>query len=228
MKVLVDESVLRDIPEGESFVCLFSGGKDSGLALSMALETGRCDGLIHYLDHVNQESIFHKQKKDIIQAQARALGMTITYHQQQWWADWKELSKTYLRFRNRGVKYVVFGDLNGEENAKTQIILCQGAGLIPCFPLWKISYEVLISEIEKRNIKSIITTVNHHLIESKWLGKVFDRRAYEHFISLGVDPFGEGGEFHTTLVDADCFAEPLEYMIEEMKMLIHVRGYRNE
>jgi len=223
----IEKEKLRKMPIGEPFICMFSGGKDSGLALSMTINKGKPIALVHYIDENSKESIFHKQKCEIIEAQATALNLPVVYQYNKWWVKWNKIVKMYMEYKKQGVKYVVFGDLVSEDNAKTQVTLCQSAGLIPCMPLWLLPYEILLDEIKERNIKSIITIINDPLIESKWLGKVFDRQAYECFKELGIDPFGENGEFHTTLVDADCFKSPLNYKIianDSKKIVITVKA----
>lgn len=216
-KLHIIKNNIYKIPTNESFVSLFSGGKDSALALSIALETGNAIALIHYLDEDTDESIFHKQKRAIIEAQAKALGIPVIYQYRNWWARWNKLVKLYMDFKKRGVKYVVFGDLDANDNVKNQITLCRSAGLIPCLPLLKSPYDVLLNEIHERGIKCVISAIDSRLVDGSWLGKVFDRKAYEYFTEIGIDPFGENGEYHTTLVDADCFKHPLKYTISTKK-----------
>ena len=204
---------LRNIPFNESFICMFSGGKDCGFALSMALQKSKAVALIHCLDKDNHTSLFHEQTEDIVQAQANAFNIPIVYKNYKWWVRWDKIVKMYKEYKENGVKYVVFGDLRAEGNVDTQIKLCKSAGLIPCIPLYFLPYDYLINEMEKRNIQSIITTITHPSIGSEWLGRFFDRQAYEHFKQIGVDPFGENGEFHTTLINADFFNKPFQYDI---------------
>lgn len=217
--------LLRELPKGSPFVFMYSGGKDTGLALSIAIEQGIPFELIHCIDKENEESLFHEQKKEVMNAQALQLGIPIKYVSYKWWVRWDKMVKLFMDYKKLGVKYVVYGDLNSEGNVDVQIKLCKSAGLLPCFPLLFIPYEKLIDEIEKRKIKSIITTINHGSIKSKWLGKAFDKSVYETFCNFDIDPFGEGGEYHTTLVDADCFKESLQYTFvkaDKRKIIINI------
>nr|WP_296461185.1 hypothetical protein [uncultured Acetatifactor sp.] len=219
-----DLNMLRYIPKNAPFVFMYSGGKDSGLALSIALEYGKPVSLLHCLE--NDESLFHEQKRDVMNAQASQLNIPIRYLEYKWWVRWDKIVKTYIEYKEKGVKYVVFGDLNSEGNMDVQIKLCRSAGVVPCFPLAFLPYDCLLDEIEKRNIESIITTINHSSIESKWLGKTFNREMYHCFEILGIDSFGEGGEFHTTLVNANCFKGPLKYeftVVDDRKICINTK-----
>ena len=222
---------LRNLPlAGEPFICLFSGGKDCGMALSMAMQSGNAVALIHYIDEDNVSS-FHLQKREVIEAQSASLNIPVVYLYDNWWNKWNKLVKIFMEYEKQGVKYVVFGDLTENSNVKHQVTLCQSANIRPCLPLLSLPYEFLIDEIGKRNIKSVISTISHSLIENKWLGKVFDREVYGYFLKLGLDPFGESGEFHTTLVDADCFKYPLNYKITESngeKIIIKIKKKTND
>ena len=48
------------------------------------------------------------------------------------------------------------------------------------------------------------------------LGKVFDEEMYEKFNHLKIDPLGEKGEFHSTLIDLDLFEFSIKYNIESI------------
>lgn len=110
---------------------------------------------------------------------------------------------------------MVYGDLFREDNAQLKITLCQSAGLIPCMPLWHTPYEILGEQMEERSLTSIITVIKSPYIDLHWLGKAFYRYAYKEFSDLEIDTFGEYGEFHTTLINADIFKYPLNYQTTE-------------
>ena len=121
---------VRCIPKGEAFVCMFSGGKDCGLALSMAMQNGTPIALLHFLDEQNEESMFHNQKIDIIEIQSAALNIPVIFQKYKWWVRWSNIIKLYTSFRNQGVKYVVFGHLHIRNARSLQIKLCKNAGII--------------------------------------------------------------------------------------------------
>lgn len=67
--------------------------------------------------------------------------------------------------------------------------------------------------INKHEIISIISRINIEKLDSKWLGVAFNQEVYQEFMKLDIDPFGENGEFHTTVVDGKIFKNPLKYSI---------------
>ncbi|WP_270564206.1 hypothetical protein [Clostridium beijerinckii] len=205
------ENSFMDMPEGEPFICSFSGGKDSTIALSMACERGEKRGLIHWVDDDSKESAFHFQDLSIIKEQAQCIDVPLTITYDLPWRNRMELLRTYKNFAEQGIKSIVFGDIFVEDSVKLQSILCKMAGLIPRYPIWGKSHPELIKEINKRRIKPIITRINTSMLSEEWLGKAFNEEVYDAFCSLGINPFGENGEFHTTVVDADVYKKAMNY-----------------
>ena len=225
----VEEEKLRSLPENECFVCMFSGGKDSALALALAIKTGNLHELLHCTDMDTQQSVWHLQSLEVVKNQAEAISSRLKIITYSAWEGRTKLVKLYQHYVTQGVKSIVFGDLYEEKQAKLQVALCLSAGLIPRMPLWRRPFEELLNLLEVHQICSIITCLESEKIDSKWLGKKFDRSMYEYFRKLGIDPFGEQGEFHTTLVNADYFKKPLLYKIGDLdifpnnKRIIHIR-----
>lgn len=83
--------------------------------------------------------------------------------------------------------------------------------------LWEMPYDELINKLEAHKIKSLISIIRPPLLETKWLGQVYSRFMYEHFEAMGIDSFGEKGEFHTTLVDADIFSSSIRYHVDSIE-----------
>lgn len=208
-----------DMPKGESFICSFSGGKDSALALSMACEVGNAKGIIHWSDKEENSSIFHCQNLSIIKEQAKCMDIPLTIvHNIPWENTRLKLVNLYKDYRKQGIKSIVFGDILDENSLKYQVTLCRVAGLTPRYPIWRKSHSELMVELENRHIKTIITRINTDLLDAKWLGKVYDRTIYKTFCFLDINPFGEYGEFHTTVVNADIFKDEMRYSLDDSSM----------
>ena len=220
-----DVKKIREIPAGEKFVCMFSGGKDCGLALSKAISK-ECTpvALIHCLSEPHHMSLFHKQGRSVAQAQADAIGVSLRCIEYKWWVNWKETLKMFEEYKAQGVKFVLYGDLSLDEIVENHAYLCNLAGLIPCVPLFHVDYSSIIDEMEKRKIVSVITAVDPSVLDRSWLGREYNREIYNCFDKMGIDPFGENGEFHTTLVSGDFFTSKFEYssdLVDEQYLQIH-------
>ena len=218
----LSEKITRTIPKNELFICLFSGGKDSMLALSLAMQTGICKTLLHCTDDSSNYSLNSFQELQVIKHIAKAIEVPIFLYK----ANWKNLIELLKNYKNQGVNYVVSGDVRSEGIAKTHIYFCKCAGMIPCMPLWMRPYDELFSEIENEGIKSIITAIRHPFKEKQCLGRIYDRNLYEHFKYLNIDCFGENGEFQSTTIHANCFKNPfnVRYSIDEICQTTSLKG----
>lgn len=214
---------LRNLFPQEPFVCMFSGGKDCGLSLALALQQGNLCELLHCINQKTQQSIWHLQSQKIVEKQAWAISSSVKFVTFSAWERRTRLLRLYREYANQGIKSIVFGDLHEEQQAKLQAALCLSAGLIPRMPLWKRSYKELLELKKIYRIESVITCIKSNEIGSEWLGKQFDEKAYQHFKMLGIDPMGELDEFHTTLVDANYFKKSICYSFGEIENIFGIR-----
>lgn len=217
MEWIIENAVAQNVPQGEPFICLFSSGKDSVLALSIACAGGAIPVSLIYCDSeedvLNHDYTFHRQTLKNVRMQAERMGIPLEHHKGLWY-KWPSTAKVFCGV----VRYVVFGDLHLDDNLRIQRRLCEKLGMIPCFPLWNKEYDVLMDELERYNITTIITAIDpSSYITSNWLGKKFERNTYNSFCGLLIDSFGENGEYHTFVVDCSLFNRELEYRLEKQK-----------
>ncbi len=201
---------LRKVLEGERFICLFSGGKDSALALLKAMDTGQPIALVQCVSPPPHRSYYHHLPVEVAQKQAAALGVPLFVSQATPWDQPAQMIELYRSFASQGVQSVVFGDLHLERNARWQAALCEQAGLTPRMPLWQLEPELVLQEMQRRKIQSIITWVNPQKLSPRWIGKLYDGIAYRAFQQAGIDPMGEKGEFHTTFISCDLFSSSID------------------
>ncbi len=203
---------ISELKENMRFAVMYSGGKDSGLALSYSIRRGKLDSLIHCVND-NENTLFHNQSLQIIKEHSNRLKVPVYILQNKWWINWNKVVAKYMELKKRGVEVIVFGDLGSEDNIEIQYKLCVSAGLKAYFPLYNRLYDELMIELEKENIVSVITNLNDNRIEDKWLGEKFDMNAYREFKRIGIDAFGENGEYHTTIIGANFLGKPLKYTL---------------
>ena len=169
--MIVDPShSFLDMPLGEPFICSFSGGKDSVLALSLASEKGNAKGLIHWSNKLTSYvHVFMNSQFLIVKQQALNLDLPLTITSFSPKEHRLELLKIYEDFASQGIKSIVFGDIYLMDSVKLQSILCKKAGLIPRYPLWERNYADLMRNINKHEIISIISRINIEKLDSKWV-----------------------------------------------------------
>jgi diphthamide synthase (EF-2-diphthine--ammonia ligase) len=56
---------------------------------------------------------------------------------------------------------------------------------------------------------SIVTSVDTKLIDKGYIGKLFDKNFVKMLLTLGIDPCGENGEFHSFTYQGPIFQYPI-------------------
>lgn len=207
---------INQIPLGEPFICLFSGGKDSSLALSMAAERGQPLAVIHSADLKNNTSFYHNQPINVIEKQAQAMGLPLelidSTPRSSLFAY--KLVRVMKKYSAMGVKTLVAGSTHDKAAVELCQSLCNIVGYTYKCPLWNISADDAMYKIEQKNIQTIITSIDATKLSPAWLGKQYNRTAFETFKKMGIHPLGEYGEFHTTVVNTNIFSQSLRYKYE--------------
>jgi uncharacterized protein (TIGR00290 family) len=202
----------RDMTFTEKAIVLWSGGKDSALALYEILKSGRYEAL-ELLTTVAKDYdriSIHGVRRVLLEQQTKALRipleqMFITKGASD--AEYEgELLKTLKRHRDEGVFSVVFGDIFLEDVRKYREQILAKAGMNGIFPLWKKDTKDLARTFINLGFKAIITSVDSNVLGKSFVGREYD----EKFLSdlpANVDPCGENGEFHSFVYDGPIFHE---------------------
>ncbi|MCH7379265.1 MULTISPECIES: diphthine--ammonia ligase [Acinetobacter] len=184
----------------------FSGGKDSSLALYHAMQTGTVIGLIMMLEEQGQRSRSHAMPLDIIRAQAEAIGLPV-YMASSSWADYESKFIALLdQAKQHGAEVLVTGDLDMPQHGCWHDRVTQQVGLQLGMPLWLRPHKEVVEEFINLGFRSILVTVNLKLgMKVEDLGKTLTLEYIQELENRGIDPCGEGGEFHTTVIDGPIF-----------------------
>jgi ABC transporter with metal-binding/Fe-S-binding domain ATP-binding protein len=196
---------------------LFSGGKDSTLALHLAAEKEQVTCLITVISKNKESYMFHTPNIDATLLQAEALGVPLVLvategKKEEELADLERaIAEAKTKFQIEGV---VTGAVESVYQASRVQRLCNGLD-IWCFnPLWKHDQKVLLERLVESNFKVIISGIFAYPLEEKWLGKQIDQKVIARLVELqsqyGLSPSGEGGEIETTVLDAPMFKKKIE------------------
>ena len=194
----------------QKFIVSYSGGKDSTLALYHAMQIGKAIGLIVMLEEQGLRSRSHAMSMEIIQAQANALGLPIITTSSSWNDYETEFLKLLADAKQQGAEVLVTGDLDMPEHGCWHDRITQQAGLKLCMPLWQRPHREVIEEFIQLGFKTMIVTVNLDLgMKVDDLGKVLTLDYIQELENRGIDPCGEGGEFHSTVINGPLFTAPI-------------------
>lgn len=198
-------------------LALFSGGKDSTLAVEKALEAGHEVACLVTVRPRKLDSwMFHSVCLSATPLQAEAMKMPHIFIDV---SGEKELELMELTQRIGRVidEYRVEGILSGSiiSNYQKKRIdnICQTYSLTHLSPNWGLSGSAILDSIINRNYEVMITSVSTYGLGREWLGRIIDHQALKELISAannyGFNPGGEGGEYETLVLDCPLFTKKL-------------------
>jgi len=207
----------------EKAIVLWSGGKDSALALYESLKSGgyEVQALLTTVVKDQDKVSIHGVRRVLLEQQANALGfpLEVTFISKAASdAEYeKELLKTLKRHVANGVSSAVFGDLFLEDIRKYREHILAKAGINGIFPLWKRDTSMLARKFINLGFKAVITSVDSHVLGKDFAGREYD----EKFLSdlpANMDPCGENGEFHTFVYNGPIFRERVVFKNGELTL----------
>jgi len=208
-------------------VASWSGGKDSAYAYLLAKQQGHQVLSLLTMMMSEEKSNFHMIPTGILDAQAKAVGVPLlkkTTSAETYEADFKSV---LAAFKNQGAEGLVTGDIYevaGHEEGWLARILKE-VGLEAVKPLWMGDTKQIYLDYLKSGLKATVVRTNREL-SLDWLGRVLDQQFYDDIQKLpGVDPCGEGGEYHTVITDGPDFTQKIEIVEAEKKRLDNGFGY---
>jgi diphthine-ammonia ligase len=203
---------------------LFSGGKDSTLALHKAAEKAEVACLITLVSENKESYMFHTPNIDVTALQADALSLPlirkVTKGEPE--KELKDLEEAIAQaVQDFKIEGVVTGAVESVyQTARIQQI-CNRLGVWCLNPLWKRNQKALLEEVVAEGLKTVISGVFAYPLDKTWLGKQIDSKMIEQLVVLseeyGVSPSGEGGEIETTVLDAPLFKKQIEVLDSEVE-----------
>ena len=196
---------------------LFSGGKDSCLAMHMAAEAGDEVACLVTLLSENPESyMFHTPNIHLTRLQAEALGLP---HIARATKGEKEVELDDLRaaieeaVSAHRVEGVVTGAVASVYQQSRVHRICDGLGLRSVDPLWQRDQLSILHDLLRLRFEVIVSGVFAPPLDGTWLGRRLDGAMVGELAGLqqrwGINPAGEGGELETTVLWAPMFRRRL-------------------
>ena len=193
------------------FITSWSGGKDACHALHTAQHSGSTPvGLFTMLSADGVHTSAHGLSRQVIQAQADAMGLPILFRASGW-GEYEQhlkfvIGESKMSLNSNGV---VFGDIDLEAHRVWFERVTSESDIDALFPLWKKDRETLLQEMLDSGIKTMIISIKPDRLPERLLGQIMTPELALEIKEMGVCPSGEDGEFHTVVVDAPLFAHPL-------------------
>ncbi len=198
---------------------LFSGGKDSTLALHKAAEQGEVVCLITLFSENKESYMFHTPNIDVTALQAEAMGLPmikrVTKGKPE--EELEDLEEAMVQAVNCfKIEGVVTGAVESAYQSKRIQSICNRLNISCVSPLWKKNQKALLEELVAKGYKVIISGIFAYPLDESWLGKGIDNELIERLSLLekefGLSVAGEGGEIETTVLDAPLFKKKIEIL----------------
>lgn len=213
-----------------TYAALFSGGKDSYLALQLAREAGHEIDRLVTVDAPTGSYLYHVPATAATKTIATAIGLPLerialaetvagptsstaaATAEANPLADWLD---DRLAADDPPLAGLVTGAVASRYQYDLLSTLCDERHLELVAPLWGWTGEAVLDAVCDRGVAADIVAVAADGLDQSWLGRRLDAAAVAELVSLadrrGVHPAGEGGEFETLVVDGPDFDAPVAY-----------------
>lgn len=197
------------------FAMLFSGGKDSTIALGKMIRAGHIpvcivvgkmtDGLTHM--HLLRDS-FMDRYSDALNLPLFEVVMKSKYDFAAWDRAIKELIKEYH------IDAVCNGDIAFEYSMNNLKRLAEDNGLKMFAPLWGVNEENIIKELS--DYKVIVKSIERKIGLDDIVGQELSDEIINRLHEKGIQLSSGTPEMHTIAVDGPVFSHPIEFMIKDI------------
>ena len=190
-------------------VVSWSGGKDCCLALHRSLDQFDIVGLITTMIEDGSRSRSHGLRSNLLMRQAESLGLQLFSEPSTWESYEQAFERLLVRCKALDVSHVIFGDMYPDANKEWAEIQCSKRGMVAVEPLWSEASEKVGREFLDIGASAVIVTVRDEKLDASFLGQQYSAELIEQFISMGIDPCVERGEFHTFVTSCPRFTDEI-------------------
>ena len=166
--------------------------------------------MITMVDEDAARSRSHGLRPEILEAQARRLGLHRVIGRCTWQTYDAAFDAALQRAKADDVTHVIFGDILFDEHRAWAEARCGANGLAAVEPLFGSSTLALFQDWIASGAEAIIVTARAEFLDESWLGRPLRTEMVKEFARLGVDPCGERGEYHTVVTNSPLFSAPLQ------------------
>ncbi|MBC7119037.1 MAG: TIGR00289 family protein [Methanobacteriaceae archaeon] len=197
---------------------LYSGGKDSTMALYRAMKNDNVKYLVSMVSDNPYSYMFHVPNIRWTRLSSKAIGIPLIEGSTSGVKEeeLKDLKRLLKVLKERGVKVLYSGAIASSYQRSRIEKLCQEVGLIPKTPLWHVNPLKYMIEILNLGFEVIVTAVAAEGFDSSWLGRRIDQRMLTELKNLnkeyGVHLAFEGGEAETFVLDGPIFKKRIKIL----------------
>ena len=203
---------------------LFSGGKDSTMAVYNALENGEDVEYLLSMKSANDESyMFHVPNIHLTDLLAEAMDIPIISVETEGIkeAELEDLKEGFQKLKTLGVEAIYTGALYSVYQKSRIEKLGSEVGLKIVSPYWHVNELEYMRMIVSLGFEVIISGVAAYGLDEKWLGRRIDDKCIDDLVKLndkiGLNLAFEGGEAETLVLDGPIFKKRVRILEDEMQ-----------
>jgi len=205
----------------EKVLFVWSGGKDSAVALYELQKTQRYDisALLTTVTKDYERISMHGVSRILLEQQADSLGFPLekifiskNSSREEYETSMREV---LTKYKEIGVSSVVFGDIFLESVKQYREDNLKKVGMKGIFPLWGKDTVKLARTFIEVGFKAVVTCVDSHMLDKKFIGRIYDKQ-FLCELHPDTDPCGENGEFHSFVYDGPLFRERISFTIGDI------------
>ena len=198
---------------------LFTGGKDSTLALYQAIKEGHKVKCLVSMFPMREDSwMFHYPNIHMVKLLAASIEIPLITSQTSGIKE-KEVKDLYTLIEKLEVDGLVSGAISSNYQ-KTRIDkICSQLGLTSITPLWHEEELKILQKMLELEFSVIITGVYAYGFDESWLGRSLTEKTVDDLKKLkqsyGISLVGEGGEYETLVLDGPLLKSSIEIVTAE-------------
>lgn len=198
---------------------LFSGGKDSTMALFNALQSNENVRFLLSMKSKNDESyMFHVPNIHLTDLLSQALDIPIISVETMGIKEEElaDLKSAFIELKNLGVEAIYTGALYSVYQKSRIEKLAGEVGLEVVSPYWHVDELEYMRNIVDLGFKVIICGVAAWGLDESWLGRVIDDEVIDELVRLNekyqLNIAFEGGEAETLAIDGPIFKKRIKIL----------------
>ena len=186
---------------------LWTGGKDSALALHLSLNSYDIRSLICFVPVDNRQFYAHPQQLMTLQAQKIGIPIEFMPISEPYKQSYRQQIETV---RDAGIEVLITGDIStvgGMPNWIDEV----AADLVGVEkPLWELDRGAILDTLAANQFEVVCSLAYKKHFQPTITGRYLDSELISQLKQLPIDSCGEQGEYHTWVLDAPFFKAPMQ------------------
>jgi uncharacterized protein (TIGR00290 family) len=222
----------QEVPNRGKCALLWTGGKDSALALYESQLAGYDVVKLITFAPVGGKFLAHPLGFMAYQAEALGLPHTVIEIKEPFKKSYEDAIRALKEKEN--IEVLITGDIAEVDGLPNWIRECsQAASMDVSTPLWNLDRTTIANRLVSSGFEVIFSCVKKPWFTVDWVGKPLNADTFERLQKMhcetGLDLCGEQGEYHTLVLEGPPFKKRIQVMSysaiqQDSLMTIDIRG----